>query len=203
LRAHSALVKSSIPPLGLYTSEINSTTKYTKEQDTRQLRVGSLPYDVFKDNRTYFAVTPEFITRSMKGRFDNTIIIMMGCHGMRFYLGGNLRYRDMADAFIEKGAKVYISWSGSVLGAHTDKATTRLLQNLIAKRQTIGEAVVNTNKEVGFDPRHRSLLDFWPYEVGNDLIELKSSGVSALITNTVEIKKYDRDNVRGVSRIGK
>jgi len=65
----------------------------------------------------------------MKGTFQNTTIIMMGCNG--------LTYPYMAQAFIGKGVKVYISWDLAVSASHTDKATIHLLQRLITEKQTI------------------------------------------------------------------
>ena len=65
----------------------------------------------------------------MKETFQNTTIIMMGCNG--------LTYPYMAQAFIGKGVKVYISWDLAVSASHTDKATIHLLQRLITEKQTI------------------------------------------------------------------
>lgn len=59
-------------------------------------------------------------------RFKNTVIIAMGCDG--------LKYTSMAEAFVQKGAKAYISWTGDVSPSHTDQATTHLLQQLITEK---------------------------------------------------------------------
>ncbi len=80
-------------------------------------------------------------------------------------------------AFIERGAKVYISWTGGVLGSYTDAATIHLLRELITRRRTVKEAIVNTWKEGHWDPYHRSALQYYPFDVGNYTIP--------------EIKKYD------------
>lgn len=91
----------------------------------------------------YFGINPLFFKDAMNGRFCNTIIIVMGCDG--------LKYTSMADAFIGKGSKAYISWKGSVGVTHTDLATTRLLQNLFTERRRIGHAVTTPMNEVGSD----------------------------------------------------
>ncbi|MEM3714006.1 MAG: hypothetical protein QXF82_03565 [Nitrososphaeria archaeon] len=147
-------------PVGFFTSEPYSQTKYIYEQLTDQLVMASytMPQPPY-----YFAIVPKFVTSSMKGTFQNTVIVMMGCEG--------LNNTKMAEAFIEKGAKAYIGWKGSVSASHTDTATIRLLQHLITERQTIKQAVENTNKEAGPDPAYNSILAYYPTEAGKETIE--------------------------------
>ena len=181
LRCHSVLGENKTPPLALFTSEPYSSYRYQHEQeDNRTTKVWFLS-DVFQDNTKYFGVTYRFFNYSMYGDFNNATIIMMGCDGFRYvgydFYGNKYYYGDMAMAFIERGAKVYISWTGGVLGSHTDTATITLLQYLVKERQTVREAVVNTNKEVYWDPIYGSILQYYPFDVGNYTIP--------------EIKKYD------------
>jgi hypothetical protein len=98
----------------------------------------------------------------MNGKFQNTVIIMMGCQGLENTL--------MAQAFIQKGAKVYISWNQWVTATHTDTATTHLLQHLITEKQTIKQAIENTIKEIGPDPAYNSLLTYYPLEAGDTCV---------------------------------
>jgi len=143
----------------LFTSEPYSSTKYVLEQlANRVLRVsfhGTAPF--------YFGVSPPFVEFSMNGNFQNTTILMMGCSG--------LKTTYMAEAFVRRGAKVYISWTGDVLASHTDQATTHLLQLFLIEKQTIKQAVTETREEVGPDPAYESLLMYYPLEAGNQTIE--------------------------------
>jgi len=147
-------------PVGIFTSESYSQTKYVYEQLTDQLVTASytMPQPPY-----YFAIVPKFVTSSIKGTLQNTIIIMMGCEG--------LNNTKMAEAFIQKGAKAYIGWKGSVSASHTDIATTRLLQHLIIEKQTINQAIENTMKEAGPDPSYKSVLLYYPSKVGEQTIE--------------------------------
>jgi hypothetical protein len=157
LREHSAaaalegkeFVETSV---SFFTSEDYSQTKYVQEQLTDQLVIASysMPQPPY-----YFGITPKFVTTSMKGAFQNTTVVMMGCEG--------LNNTSMAEAFIEKGAKVYIGWTSSVSASHTDQATTQLLQHLVAEGQTIKQAVENTMKEVGSDPAYNDSLEYYPH----------------------------------------
>jgi len=187
LRVHSALGSTNNPPLALFTSEIYTTTKYISEQWNDQVTRVFFNSEIYKDSNYYFGVLPDFIKQRMNGKFDNTVIIMMGCDGIT-YLGGNYRYVGMAKAFIERGAKVYISWSGPVLGSYSDEATINLLQNLIKEKQTIRKAIENTMMKIGSDPMYKSVLQFYPREAENDVVFLFTSG---LIINVAETKKYD------------
>ncbi|MGD8507022.1 MAG: hypothetical protein PVF15_10225 [Candidatus Bathyarchaeota archaeon] len=160
LRVHSALVSAKEPPVTLFTSEPYSKTKYVHEQ--LEDRVGWVTYR-FENGTpkepTYFGISPLFVKQSLIGRFQDTIIVMMGCSG--------LTHTDMTEAFIEKGAKAYISWSNAVLASHTDLATAHLLQHFLKHKLALQESVQETLKEVGTDPAYESFLIYYPPEAGD------------------------------------
>jgi len=151
LRVHSALDPE--PPLALFTSEPMDSRKHVGELLTDQL-TGVVFYPYKSGSKVYFGILPKFIKLSMESTLQNSMIIAMGCDG--------LTYTEMAEAFIQKGAKTYIGWNGSVSASHTDQATARLLQHLIAEKQTIKQAVDETMNEVGLDPVYNSLLTYYP-----------------------------------------
>lgn len=154
LRVHSAAGKCNGKQItSLFSSEIYSSTRYTYEQLTDQ--VGNIGYSV-NDTVAYFGISQEFVGSSMNGRFQNSIIIMMGCNGLASV--------EMAEAFVEKGAKAYIGWNGSVSASHTDQAATCVLKHLITQEETVKEAVADTVKEVGSDPVYNSVLTCYPHE---------------------------------------
>ena len=158
LRVHSTT--GGYPTLVLFTSEIYSRQKYVYEQLTDQLY--SCRY-YYTDREAYFGILPPFVELSMKGKFQNTIIVVTGCEG--------LRNTKMAEAFIQKGAKVYIGWNALVSATHTDTATTILLQHLIIEKQTIRQAIENTMKEIGPDPTYKSILQYYPHSSAQQTIE--------------------------------
>jgi len=151
LRCHSTFLDESVV---LFSSERYSLTKHEYEQLIN--RVGAVAYSIeeAKKGITYFGIMPSFVQHSMEQNFNNTKIIMMGCDG--------LAYTAMAEAFTEKGAKVYIGWNGPVSASHTDQATTQLLKHLITEKQTIRQTVENTKNEVGPDPIDGSILQYYP-----------------------------------------
>jgi len=152
LRVHSAVAEGTTR-LALFTSESYSQTKYIYEQLTGQVGiVAFLPYN--EGDPLYFGVDYKFLKESMNGQFNNTTIVMMGCEG--------LTYTTMAEAFIQKGAKVCIGWNASVSVSHTDTATISLLKHLITEKQTINQAVENAMKEAGPDPTYNSQLTYYP-----------------------------------------
>jgi hypothetical protein len=160
LRVHSGTLRvegtqQSFSHVDLSTSELYSSKEYVYEQLAGQLDKDS----VTGLDQYYFGIAPNFVTSSMKGKFQNTTVIMMGCEG--------LTTTDMAKAFVERGAKAYISWSGSVSVSHTDQATITLLQHLILQKQSIKQAGENTTEELGYDPIYNSTLGYYPIESGN------------------------------------
>jgi hypothetical protein len=165
LRVHSSAtdLQGRRGPVTLFTSERLSHTKYVYEQLTDQLL--GVGYSIEEKERgiIYFGITPLFVANSMKGRFQDTIIIMMGCEG--------LNNTFMAKAFVEKGAKVYIGWNQGVLASHTDSAVSHLLRKFLLEKLTLKESVQETLKEVGFDPVYKSLLIYYPIEAGSCVIK--------------------------------
>jgi len=111
---------------------------------------------IYEGSDPYFGITPSFV-QSMKGKFDDTLIIMMGCNGL------DPAHTSMAEALIDKGAKVCIGWDELVSSFHTDHAITRLLQKLFVEKKTIQIAVEEINKEVGPDPTYKSKLSWHPF----------------------------------------
>ncbi|MCJ7669771.1 MAG: hypothetical protein MUO61_04550 [Dehalococcoidia bacterium] len=166
LRVHSSTVTAlkgneiAEAPICLFTSEDYSRTRYVKEQLSGQLAIAR--YFV-PETLCYFGIKPAFVTISMNGKFQNTTVLMMGCEG--------LENNSMAEAFIEKGATAYISWSQSVSDNYADQATIYLLQHLLTGNQTIEQAVENTMEEIGPDPPYNSLLIYYPISSGNYTIE--------------------------------
>jgi hypothetical protein len=151
LRAHSGVARTA-GSVGLFTSEPYSPTRYLAEQ-----RAGVfLRAHYYDGGELYFGINPRFVEASMAGRFDNTLIIMMGCWG--------LTRGDMAEAFVRRGAHAVVSWDGLVSAAHTDAATEQLLEHLLVDRLTVPEAVAQTMDEVGPDPTYGSSLLFYPPE---------------------------------------
>jgi len=165
LRVHSASFNPEQRVFDLFTSELYSTRKYVVEQIDDRLRQVAFDtsYDPYEEgDPTYFGITHKFIRSSMKGEFYNTMIIMMGCEGMK--------YDEMAQAFIDKGAIVYIAWDKLVTAPHTDQATIDLLRRLLAEEQTVEEAITGTMNELGADPKYNSVLlhyppDSWNYTI--------------------------------------
>lgn len=158
--------------LFLFTSEEYDKWKYQDLQlDDQLVRVG-----VSEELALWFGITPKFVEKSMNGRFQNTIILMMTCTG----------FIDpkMAEAFVEKGASVYISWTELVDADHNDDATAALLDKLVVKKQTIEQAVNETMKEVGPDPTYGGELRYHPPEKGGYAIPTVQVRIASLVHTT-------------------
>ena len=80
LRVHSTT--GGYPTVVFFTSERYSTSKYIQEQITDKIvPVAYSPEDLDR-GEGYFGITQNFVKSSMKGRFANTIVVMMGCEGL-------------------------------------------------------------------------------------------------------------------------
>lgn len=78
----------------------------------------------------------------MSGRFEGTVIILMSCNGLR------QNYFKTAEAFIEKGVKVFMSWNWWINSSQNDHAITLLLQHLIDENKTVMQAVSEVNSYI-------------------------------------------------------
>jgi len=165
LRVHSTATNPDRTegPVTLFTSERYDRSKHVYEQLTDQLGGVAFSQDEMKEGIAYFGINPPFVTQGMNGKFQSTIILMMGCEGLDNTL--------IAEAFVEKGARAYVSWNGSVSSSHTDQAATQLLKHMVTEGQTISQAVENTAREVGPDKVYDSILKYYPLASGNYAIQ--------------------------------
>jgi hypothetical protein len=161
-RAHSGLLAEDEKVdyrTTLFTNEEYSMAKYVVEQLHDQLvmaRVG-------EGYPMVFGIPPKFIRESMNGKFDDTVVIMMGCSG--------LFLEDLAEALVDKDASVYIAWNGTVELYYVDEATPYLIRQLCSGNLTIEEAVDGTMDVIGPDPEHGGGLKYYPSGNGDKTLE--------------------------------
>ena len=161
-RAHSGLLGREgeiIKKTCLFTNEPYSQTRHVTQQLTEQLAMARIS----EHHPWVFAIGSKFVTQSMEGKFDNTVIIMMGCSCL--YL------EDLATAFIDQGASTYLGWDASVGLDYVDEATPILITNLCTKGMTIKEAVDETMAEVGPDPDYHAYLKYYPAKSGSQTVK--------------------------------
>jgi len=112
-------------------------------------------YDPESGELPFFGVRPAFIEQDSEGTFkDSTVVVLMGCDG--------LRSARMAEAFVRKGARTFVSWDQPVSASHTDGATERLLEYMLLDGLPVEDAVERTMAEVGPDPRYDAELTLYP-----------------------------------------
>ena len=158
LRVHAGVLESDPDkPTFLFTEEPYNTYEYLVEQLSEQVQSGKINPDNPQE-APVFTVGPLFV-RSMNGHFNDSIVILSSCLG--------LYTNELARAFIDQGAKAFISWDEKVGLAHTDEACMVLLHSLIEEELTISEAVDKVMIDVGPDMAYNSVLCFYPQEAGN------------------------------------
>jgi hypothetical protein len=128
-RAHSALDLDS-KYIAICTSERESSANYDQYLENEQLTLCNIT-----DPNLFFGITPKFVAECMNGRFEDTVVVLMSCNGLK------KGYEATAESFIQRGAKVFISWNGWILPSDNDNGTTMLLSYLINDNNTIDQAV--------------------------------------------------------------
>jgi len=161
-RAHSGILEEDETvhlKTTVFTNELYSRSRHLGDQwEERLFRAR-----INEDYDWVFAISPKFIRDSMPGRFDDTVIIMMGCAGIAIY--------DLAEAFIDKGASAYLAWDATVLLNYVDKATLHLVDQLFSKRATLKEAVDSTMRVIGPDRAYDAELQYYPPGVADRTLQ--------------------------------
>lgn len=114
IRAHIASTQSIV------TTQPYSSSKYQVDQ-----LAGRVVAAQVESGPLYFALTPSFVSRIMQGRFPDSIVIVMGCSASQ-------GPQDLATAFLDKGASVFVGWNGPVTVIHTDTTTVQLIRSISA-----------------------------------------------------------------------
>ncbi|MEM2111173.1 MAG: hypothetical protein QXX08_04770 [Candidatus Bathyarchaeia archaeon] len=149
-RMHSALSKSS--ELHLFTAEPYSIFKYIQEQSLNVVKAAFAG----GDPQPIFAVNYGFVNMFMKGKLNDTLVIVMGCDGTLD--------PQMRKAFMAQGARGYVGWNGPVLLSHSDDAVRYFLNVLYMEKISLEEAIDKTNNDVGKDPYHGTVLEYYSLE---------------------------------------
>ena len=134
--AGETVVEDSV---SLSTSEPISD-KYPTERNARRLGA----FEPEGEDALYFSIRWDFFKHDSVGEFNDAVIVMMGCEG--------LRVNKTAHTFLEKGAQSVIGWSDLVSAAHMDQATLYLLEQWLAQEKPLINAVANTRINIGNDP---------------------------------------------------
>ena len=149
LRVHSGMLGDDTY---LFTSEgIQKIGKYSQYLGKNKSYLGNACIPT--TGECFVAVGPSFI-RDFSENFHDSVIIAMGCE--------SLKTTALAEAFIEKGASVFIGWAREVTPEGTDNATLQLLRRFFIENKTVSKAV-----EELVDKSTGAKLDFYPDKAAN------------------------------------
>ena len=152
IRDHST--GSGTDGISIVTSELYSSNKYAFEQlsgEVARVNLGVNGLD-------YFSITPQFVREAMQGFFPGSIIVMMGCTG--------LASSEMAQAFVARGAQVYVSWNQVVQAYRTDVSTTIFLQQM-TQGHSIEDSTSIATRLGPRDPIYHSQFEYYPSNAGS------------------------------------
>ena len=157
LRDHSTAVTGDV--IALVTSEPFDAGKYVNEQLTGQM----IHVTVGLNNTDYFGITPTFVRESMQGTFPNTVLVVLGCAG--------LANSEMAQAFVARGAQVYISWNQIVLANQSDGGIILLVQSMTSGH-SVDEAVTWATANAPSSSLYSNRLEYYPLDQGGIVLNL-------------------------------
>jgi hypothetical protein len=174
VRAHSA-VRDETDFVDLFTSEVYEDGKaYGAYYDLVIDRHISRAVFNYPPYERYFAVGPTFVSSVMKGRFVDGLVVLMGCD--------SLNQTSMAEALIDRGARVVVGWTGNVTVSDTDSRTLALLDLLLAESYTVQGAVQKVNLDF---PISDTRLAFYPAGAGSYVVPEGKSSTSSVLSEVV------------------
>ncbi len=143
LRTHGILDASS--------TDFSSADSYSRDRWVAAQLLGEL-YAMNASGRLLFSVSPSFV-KSMCGQFAQTQILALWCR--------SASSSDMANAFIQKGARSYIGFDRQVTVSYADRVFATL-SDLLMKGNAVGYSVQAVMNTFGTDPLYGAHLTYFP-----------------------------------------
>jgi len=173
-----------------FTNEAYDESSYEPEQFRDELRPGK----DYEGNPRVFAFGSKFVDTYLQGRFQNAIIVGMGCFGAGTSYGtgeevtiGDTQVEkgpNLADAFYRQGAVAVIGWDSLVTSEFSDRATLQLIKALAVERLTVRRSTEKVNLESGADPVYKSRLTFYPEQNGEKTLlapEMQKAEIASVV----------------------
>lgn len=158
LRVHAGLMgkPGRDSQIWLFTNEPYSRWRYWFAQLWDQL-TGAKTREA--EAQKVFALSARYVRSLMRGQFEDTLVLNMGCTG--FYTD------EIARAFTGRGAAAYTAWDTSVGIYYIDAATTLLVEKIYGQGLSLAVAAAQVMAEMGPDPEHGGTLRYYPEDSGS------------------------------------
>jgi len=152
LRAHSSATYITEEGQEFSDGSVTISTGEPLNRAHRQERNGNrvVGFLLQGEEEPILGVRWEFFAQDAEGRFEDSLIVLMGCDG--------LKVGQTARSLVELGAANIVGWNGKVSIEHTDQATLFLLLRRVHEGLPIVEAVELTRALIGPDPAFGSEL---------------------------------------------
>jgi hypothetical protein len=106
-----------------------------------------------KSREEFFLFSPKSIHDLMKGKFDDSIILLGGC--------STLKNDSMAKALVDRGASKVVGWTDLVSSSDNDRALLQILQKMDDEKLSVTDAT-NKVKEIPINnPKYHSKLEIF------------------------------------------
>lgn len=122
----------------IFTREVIDQISNLSEEQIYNLYSSAVKMFTMRDGNTYAALTAKFIQSQLKLQFPNSVIFNGSCESLKNDL--------LADAFISKGAKTYVGFTGNISTKTCTEKAQEFFSALVGSGlQTTGQAFIADN----------------------------------------------------------
>ena len=89
----------------------------------------------------------------MKGKFNDSIILLGGC--------STLKNNSMAKVLVERGASKVVGWTDLVSSSDNDSAMLQILKIMDEEKLSISEATTKVKETFNYNPKYTAKLEIF------------------------------------------
>jgi hypothetical protein len=131
-----------------------NNTGWVNVNGSKNIKMISSPVKVSdKPREEFFLFNPKSIHDLMKGKFDNSIILLGGC--------STLKNDSMAKALVEKGASKVVGWTDLVSSSDNDRALLQILEKMDHEKLSVTEATNKVKETPINNPKYNAKLEIF------------------------------------------
>jgi hypothetical protein len=131
-----------------------NNTGWVYVNGSKNIKMISSPVQISdKGGKEYFLFSPKSVNDLMKGKFNDSIILLGGC--------STLKNNSMAKVLVERGASKVVGWTDLVSSSDNDSAMLQILKIMDEEKLSISEATNKVKATFNYNPKYTAKLEIF------------------------------------------